>query len=527
MDSSDSTRRKTDTEPPPESARQFFPDVETLRLALESGKIGVWSWDIASNALTWSSNLEAVHGLDAGRVEDTLAFFERSIHPDDQAGVLSAIREAIRVQKSYRMRYRLSSPIEGHERWIEATGTVIADDGASRMVGLCQDVTDRIKLEYELRARAKHQEAVAQLGERALTEQSLERLLNDVASTVAITLGNEFVEILELMPGDTEFLLRAGFGWKAEALSTIRTSTDIKCCAGYALNSAAPIVIDDFKAEARFEIPSYLHENGCKSGMATIIAGRDGRAYGVLSTCATAHRQFAAQDVSFLAAVANVVAGAIQRRQLDQRHELMIRELRHRSGNLFSQLLALLSQTAKNSKNMGELVSKYESRVLALAHAHRLVTEGGWKSTSLVELLRVLLAAYVDRISFDGPEIYLEPDPAFSLSTALHELLVNASKYGSLSRPNGRLELTWSIARTQRGMTLMLDWVETKGPSARRPRRTGFGSRLINLVIERQLNGEVHRSFTPDGLIVKLVVPLTHERWPGSVAPVASPPDHG
>jgi two-component sensor histidine kinase len=109
----------------------------------------------------------------------------------------------------------------------------------------------------------------------------------------------------------------------------------------------------------------------------------------------------------------------------------------------------------------------------------------------------------------------------------MHELLVNASKYGSLSRPNGRLELTWSVGRTQRGMTLTLDWVETKGPSARRPRRTGFGSRLINLVIERQLNGEVHRTFTADGLNVKLIVPLTHERWPGSAAPVASPPDHG
>jgi PAS domain S-box-containing protein len=527
MESSDSTRRKVDPDPSPESANQFFPDVEMLRLALETGKIGVWSWDIASDAITWSSNLESIHRLDAGSFDGTFAFFERDIHADDRAAVLSAIREAKRTKKSFRVRYRLPKPVDGEERWIESTGAVIADHGAARMVGLCQDVTDRIRLENELRGRAKQQEAVAQLGERALTDQGLERLLNDVASTVAITLGIEFVEILELMPGDTELLLRAGFGWKAEALSTIRTSTDTKCYAGFTLGSSVPIVIDDFKTEARFEIPSYLHECGCKSGMSTIIAGRDGRAYGVLGACATARRQFAAQDVSFLAAVANLVAGAIQRRQLDQRHELMIRELRHRSGNLFSQLLALLSQTARNSKNMSELVSKYESRVLALAHAHRLVTEGGWKSTSLVELLRVLLAAYVDRISFNGPEIHLEPDPAFSLSTAMHELLVNATKYGSLSRPNGRLDLSWSVGRTQRGMTLMLDWVETKGPSTRRPRRTGFGSRLINLVIERQLNGEVHRTFTADGLTVRLVVPLTHERWPGSVAPVATPPGRG
>jgi PAS domain S-box-containing protein len=528
MDSPDISRRKPESDLSPETAKPFFPNFDTVRLALESGNIGVWSWDIASDNITWSSNLEAIHGLDADSFGGTFTFFERDIHPDDQAGVISAIREAMRTKKSYRVRYRLPKRIDGEERWIEATGTVIAREGEpQRMVGLCQDITDRIKLEIELRGRAKQQEAVAQLGERAMTEQNLEQLLNDVVSTVALTLGVEFVEILELMPGDTEFLLRTGFGWKPDVMATIRTSTNSNSYAGYTLGSSSPIVIDDFKTEKRFEIPPYLHENGCRSGMGTVIAGPDGRAYGVLSTCATTRRQFAAQDVSFVAAVANVIAGAIQRRQLDQRHELMIRELRHRSGNLFSQLLALLSQTAKNSKNISELVSKYEARVLALAHAHRLVTEGGWKSTSLIELLRVLLAAYVDRISFNGPEIYLEPDPAFSLSTAMHELLVNAVKYGGLSRPNGRLALTWSVGRTQRGMTLTLDWVETKGPVARRPRRTGFGSRLINLVIERQLNGEVQRSFTADGLSVKLVVPLTHERWPGSAPPVASPPALG
>src|SRR5205085_774206 len=121
-------------------------------------------------------------------------------------------------------------------------------------------------------------------------------------------------------------------------------------------------------------------------------------------------RKFNDYDVAFLAAVANVIAGAIQRRQLDQRHELMIRELRHRSGNLFAQLLALFSQTAKNSKNLAELVPKYEARVLALANAHRLITEGGWKSASLTELLNTLLAPYLDRVSFAGPNVFLEPD---------------------------------------------------------------------------------------------------------------------
>src|SRR4029453_6207714 len=156
-------------------------------------------------------------------------------------------------------------------------------------------------------------------------------------------------------------------------------------------------------------------------GISCPIAGHDGRAYGVVTAHSTGPRLFTDYDVPFLSAAANVISGAIQRRQFDQRQEIMIRELRHRSGNLFSQLLALFSQTAKNSKNLADLVAKYEARVLALANAHRLITEGGWKSTSLSELLNTLLAAFLDRISFSGPNVFLEPDPTFGLSMAGHD----------------------------------------------------------------------------------------------------------
>ncbi len=380
------------------------------------------------------------------------------------------------------------------------------------------DATELVNLENELRSRAKQQEALAQLGERALAEPDLERLLNDAVSTVALTLAVDFVKILELLPGEGELVLRAGFGWKPKLIGTVLTTTGADSFAGFTLNSAAPVVIADFACETRFEVPQYLKDHNCSSGMTVAIAGRDGRAYGILGVCTVGKRHFSAQETAFLAAAGNLLAGAIQRRQLEQRHELMIRDMRHRSGNLFSQLLALFSQTAKTSKSIADLTSKYQARVLAMANAHRLITEGGWKSIPIMELLYVVLGPYLDRASLDGPNIDLEPDPVFNLSAALHELAANAIKHGSLSRPKGQLDLHWSVDRTQRGMTLMLDWVEKNGPPARRPRRTGFGTRLIDLVIQRQLNGEVTRTFSRKGLTVKMQVPLTHERWPTSPA---------
>jgi PAS domain S-box-containing protein len=498
-----------------EMAAAFFPHLATVRAALEAGHIGVWSWDLATNAVTWSSNMEAIHGLPPGAFDGTYAFFERDVHDDDRAGVKEALREALRTGNPYWVRYRALPRGKREDCWIEASGTVIFKDGAPvRMLGICHDISERIKLQDELKSRAKQQEALAQLGERALAETDIERLLNDVVSTVALTLPVDFVKVLELMPGDSDLLLRAGFGWKAGSIGSVVMSRERDDYARHILDAAVPVVTDDFAAETRFVVPDYLRAHACVSGMSTIIVGQDGRAYGVLGVCTGRRRQFSAQDCSFLAAVANLVAGAIQRRQLEQRHELMIRELRHRSGNLFSQLLALFSQTARNSRTMAELTSSYQSRVMALANAHRLITEAGWKSTSLNDLLRLVLGPFLERVSLRGPPVDLEPDPTFSLSAALHELASNAIKHGSLSIPQGRLELIWSVAPSHRGMTLTFDWIERDGPPIRRPRRTGFGSRLIGLVIERQMNGEVHSTYTRDGFATRMIVPLTHERWP-------------
>jgi two-component sensor histidine kinase len=375
---------------------------------------------------------------------------------------------------------------------------------------------DRASLESELRGRIKQQEALAQLGERALAEPDLERLLNDAVSTVAVTLSVDFVKVLELLPGNTELVLRAGFGWKKELVGSILTTTAAGSYARHTLDSGVPVMTDDYAEEKRFEVTAYLKDHKCVSGLSVAIAGRDGRAYGILGVCTLRKRAFGEHDQSFLASVANILAGAIQRRQLEQRHELMIRDMRHRSGNLFSQLLALFSQTARNSRSIADLAGKYQARVLALANAHRLITEGGWQSTPIMDLLYVVLGPYLDRVSFSGPNVELEPDPIFNLSAALHELAANAAKHGSLSRPKGQLALNWTVSHTRRGMTLTLDWVERNGPPARRPRKLGFGSRLVSLVIERQLNGEVHRTFARSGLVVHMVVPLTHERWPSA-----------
>jgi two-component sensor histidine kinase len=501
------------------SANEFLVDPAALRAVLEAAQIGIWRWDIAADKVTWSRNLEAIHRLPIGTFDGTGAGFARSVHPDDWPKIKAAVREARRASGSDHARYRLSQGTGTEDRWLEWSGIVVVRDGAPEcLFGLCRDITKRVKLEADLRDQVKRQEALAQLAERALVEPDLESLLDDAVSTVARTLAVDLVSVLELLPGDADLLLRAGCGWKAGLVGSVIAAPSPETCTRYTLQSPLPVITADFAAESRFQTDPYLQQHSCVSGVNVTIAGRDERHYGILGVGTKTRRQFAAQEIAFLTAVANLLAGAIARRQLEQRHELMIRDMRHHSGNLFSQLLALFSQTARNSRSIDDLATKYRARVLALADAQRLITESGGRSIPFTDLLYVLLGPYLDRTSLCGPNVTLQPDPVFNLSAALHELADNAVKHGSLSRPKGRLDLNWSVGHTQRGATLVLDWSERNGPPTRRPRRSGFGSRLIALVIERQLNGEVTRSFTRSGLSVHLVVPLTHERWPTAAA---------
>src|ERR1700690_3993294 len=117
---------------------------------------------------------------------------------------------------------------------------------------------ERVSLEKELGSRIGQQEALAQLGERALAEPDLERLLKDAVSTVAVTLSVDFVKILELLPGNTDLLLRAGFGWKPDFVGSIVSSIEPDSYARYTLDSRLPLVVDDFAGELRFKPELYL-----------------------------------------------------------------------------------------------------------------------------------------------------------------------------------------------------------------------------------------------------------------------------
>ena len=129
-------------------ASEFFPDFTTVHEAFDAAQLGVWSWDLATNAVSWSSNFAALHGLPPGGFDGSHSGFLRVINEEDRAAVNAVLQEAAQKRSGFRTRYRVAHTANSGERWLATSGAVFVEGGAAkRVVGLCYDVTERANLE--------------------------------------------------------------------------------------------------------------------------------------------------------------------------------------------------------------------------------------------------------------------------------------------------------------------------------------------------------------------------------------------
>ncbi|HEX2252272.1 MAG TPA: CheR family methyltransferase [Thermoanaerobaculia bacterium] len=196
------------------------------------------------------------------------------------------------------------------------------------------DVSDLKHAQDEVSSRARQQEAVAHLGQSALTRASLEEVVEEAVATVAETLGVPLVEVLELRADAGELVLWAGRGWPDERLGRAWCRADAGGQAAYTLASAEPVIVEDLAEEDRFDEGCPLRDAGATSGMTVLIPGRDG-AWGVFGAHDRRPRRFSRDDVVFLQAVANVVTASTERQRMEEelarsQREVALRATRER-----------------------------------------------------------------------------------------------------------------------------------------------------------------------------------------------------
>lgn len=461
-----------------------------LRLALDAGRMAVWSYDVATKTVKGSPELNRLLGFPPEATPSLEEMQSRYYRGEGER--IQAIAQAALAQgeRFFEAEYRYVWP-GGAIRWLMLRAEFHFDQAGQpvRVLGVLLDVTDHRQAEETLRESEERLVLAQEAGDvgtwewdpqsRALRWSRLTHLLFglDPDRDVTPSLDSLFAAIHE---EDRQYA-REAFFRATEAGS-----------GEFEFRILRPT------AEGRLET-RWLFSRGRS------IPGADGR------------------PGRFLGATIDIT----DRKLAEERQRLLMCEVDHRAKNALAVVQAALRLTRRDEPEA--YARAVEGRVRALARAHSLLAEGRWSGAELRELVESELAPFLHsagdaapggepRVSLAGGALLLPPATAQGLAMVLHELATNATKHGALSAPTGRVTVTWSVRRED-GL-LRLSWTERGGPAVpAAPSRRGFGSRVLETVVSSQLGGQVERRWEAEGLTCLITVPVQLVRGNGTAPP--------
>jgi two-component sensor histidine kinase len=209
-------------------------------------------------------------------------------------------------------------------------------------------------------------------------------------------------------------------------------------------------------------------------------------------------------------------AGAVSFAAIKQENEQlrsMTDELGHRIKNLVAVMQSISRHTMHHTTTKDDFEVRFSGRIRALGRSIDCLIANDWHEARIDKLVRLELSTFAAldgaQFSAEGPPIGLQPNAARNIGLALHELATNASKYGSLSVPEGRVAVHWELVNRGERQRFRMSWRESGGPIVLEPKRWGFGRQVIQRLTAQALEAKVTHEFLPDGVSWKLDSPAT------------------
>ncbi len=447
---------------------------ERLSLALSgSSLVGTWDWSIPDNIVTSDDKFAAMYNVDPLRaglglpIED----FLEAIHPDDRERVGKEIAKSLDDGSSLHTEYRLLSP-EGDTRWVVASGRprLDAEGRASRLPGVVVDVTEQRRISEAL--------AESELRFRTLADTMPQMVWSTLADGFHDYYNKRWYEFTGVPEGSTD-----GEGWNGmfhpDDQERARTAWR------HSLETGEPYQIE-------YRLRHHSGEYRWTLGRALPIRDAGGQIIRWFGTCTDIH----------------------ETRLAAEERDLVAQELSHRIKNIFAVLTGIISLSARSRPEVKGFADELRQRIYALGEAHDFLRPHSHISRppenqgSLKSLIERLMQPYradgEGRLAFHGDDAEIDDGAATPLALLFHELGTNAAKYGALSTPGGRVDITGH----PHGERYHLTWKEHGGPAIGGDAElSGFGSRLIALSIEGQLRGRMERIWEADGLRVEIDLP--------------------
>lgn len=195
-----------------------------------------------------------------------------------------------------------------------------------------------------------------------------------------------------------------------------------------------------------------------------------------------------------------------ERARLAEQRERLLSELNHRVKNSLTLVASIAHLTAQNSTGINQFMSAFTERLQSLAAGHEMLVKSEWGKTDIGTIVGHVLGAAIaaGRAECGGPRVEIASNKVIGLAMVLHELFTNASKYGALAGPNGRLSVSW---REEAGQ-LILEWIETGLKDIQAPLSEGFGLSLIAMTVKHDLGGSQIQQWRPEGLRTILRFPI-------------------
>lgn len=198
---------------------------------------------------------------------------------------------------------------------------------------------------------------------------------------------------------------------------------------------------------------------------------------------------------------------------LRERERALRAELHHRVRNTLAVVRAIARRTAASSETVDDFQMHFDGRIGAFARTQWLVAGNPEAEVDLETLIAEELFAHHanegDQVTIKGPDVRLKPKTADALGLAIHELTVNAVKYGGLSSDQGRVEVAWRIEGPPASPILALTWADaapdrpTSGAA-----RHGFGSEMIERSLVFDLEATTSLAIGPKGVRCEIRLPL-------------------
>jgi two-component sensor histidine kinase len=217
------------------------------------------------------------------------------------------------------------------------------------------------------------------------------------------------------------------------------------------------------------------------------------------------------------------------RKRAEERQRLLLGEIVHRVKNTLATVQAIATSTLRRAP--ADERDQFTARLHTLSKAHDQLTGNAWDQAPMRGVVNAALGSFPQRrFEVGGPDVALATSASLHLALALHELAINAVKYGALSNPGGGVRLSWEIigqattqaagptqgqhrrdaeghaqapGRRESGDLLKVRWEESGGRAPARVRRRGFGTLLIEHAFER-----AQFAYAPTGLVCTFELPL-------------------